>query len=132
LREKITLINGTRDIQKRKKMTIENSSRMLRTVPREKAFYFFTSIGNYTGLNAASLKEFMERINVLNVKSLEFHVGRGDLEKWAAEVLEDQWLAGEIKRIQRSGLIGEALRNQLYLTVSRHFKRLINPSSTRF
>jgi hypothetical protein len=113
-------------------MTIENSSRMLRTVPREKAFYFFTSIGNYTGLNAASLKEFMERINVLNVKSLEFHVGRGDLEKWAAEVLEDQWLAGEIKRIQRSGLIGEALRNQLYLTVSRHFKRLINPSSTRF
>ena len=132
MREKTTLINGTRDIHKRMEMTIENSSRILRTVPREKAFYFFTSIGNYTGSNAASLKEFMERINIVNVKSLEFHVGRGDFEKWTAEVLEDQWLAGEINRIQRSGLAGEALRNQLYLTVSRHFRRLTNPGSTRF
>jgi len=113
-------------------MTVENSSRILRTVPREKAFYFFTSLGNYTGLSAISLKEFADKINEVNVKSLEFHLGRGDLEKWTAEVLEDQWLAGEIKRIQRSGLMGEALRNQLSLTVSRRVKRLMNPGSFRF
>ena len=113
-------------------MTIENSSRILRTVPREKAFYFFTSIGNYTGSSAASLKEFVEKLNAVNVKSLEFHAGRGDFEKWTSEVLEDQWLTNEIRRIQRSGLTGEALRNQLYLTASRHYKRLINPGSTRF
>jgi hypothetical protein len=113
-------------------MTVESSSRILRTVPREKAFYFFTSIGNYTGSNAVSLKEFMEKVNVVNAKSLDFHLGRGDFEKWAAEVLEDKWLANEINRIMRSGLTGEALRNQLYLTVSRHFRRLTNPGSTRF
>ena len=113
-------------------MTVENSSRILRTVPREKAFYFFTSIGNYTGSSAVSLKEFMERINAVNVKSLDFHLGRGDFEKWTAEVLEDKWLANEINRIMQSGLTGEGLRNQLYLTVSRHFKRLANPGSTRF
>jgi hypothetical protein len=113
-------------------MTAENSSRILRTVPREKAFYFFTSIGNYTGSNAVSLREFMEKINAVNVKSLEFHLCRGDFEKWTAEVLEDKWLANEINRIMRSGLTGESLRNQLHLTVSRHFRRLTNPSSTRF
>jgi hypothetical protein len=110
-------------------MNSEINSRILRTVPREKAFYFFTSIGNYTGASAASLKEFMQRIKEVNIKSLEFHLHRGDFEKWTTEVLEDQWLAGEIKRLQKFGLTGDALRNQLYLTVSRRMKRLTSPSS---
>lgn len=108
-------------------MTPDTSSRILRTVPREKAFYFFTSIGNYTGTSAASLKEFMERINEVNAKSLEFHLYRADFEKWVSEVLEDAWLAGEIRRLQKFGLTGEALRDQLYLTVSRRLKRLTSP-----
>jgi len=41
-------------------MTLDTTSKILRTVSREKAFYFFTSIGNYTGISASSLKEFME------------------------------------------------------------------------
>lgn len=111
-------------------MTTEFGSKILRTVPRERAFYFFTSIGNYTGLNAASLKEFVERVNEVNVKSLEFHLYRADLEKWVSEVLEDAWLAGEIRRLQKFGLTGDALRNQLYLTVSRRLKRLTSPPSS--
>jgi hypothetical protein len=108
-------------------MAPDTGSRILRTVPREKAFYFFSSIGNYTGTSAASLKEFMEKINDVNVKSLEFHLYRTDFEKWVSEVLEDAWLAGEIRRLQKFGLAGEALRDQLYLTVSRRLKRLTSP-----
>ena len=115
------------DIRKRRTMAPDTGSRILRTVPREKAFYFFSSIGNYTGMSAASLKEFMEKINEVNVKSLEFHLYRTDFEKWVSEVLEDAWLAGEIRRLQKFGLIGEALRDQLYLTVSRRLKRLTSP-----
>jgi hypothetical protein len=111
-------------------MNPDTSSRILRTVPREKAFYFFTSIGNYTGTSAASLKEFMEKINEVNAKSLEFHLYRGDFEKWVSEALEDAWLAGEIRRLQKFGLAGEALRDQLYLTVSRRLKRLVSPPGT--
>jgi hypothetical protein len=111
-------------MNKRKNMTWESSSKTLRTVPRDKAFYFFTSIGNYTGVSASSLKEFMERINDVNVKSLEFHLSRGDLEKWIAEVLQDTELATEVKRLQRFNLTGDALRSQLGMTVSRRFKRL--------
>jgi hypothetical protein len=100
------------------------ASKILRTVAREKAFYFFTSIGNYTGLSASSLKEFMERINEVNVKSLDFHLHRGDFEKWISEVLQDEELAMEIRKLQKFNFSGDILRNQLYMTVSRRFKRL--------
>jgi hypothetical protein len=107
----------------------EMISKILRTLPREKAFYFFTSIGNYIGESAASLKEFMEKINEVNVKSLEFHLYRGDFEKWIAETVEDRELAEEIKRLQKVSLTGDALRNQLRTTVLRHYKQLTNPFS---
>jgi hypothetical protein len=105
-------------------VTLETASKILRTVPREEAFYFFTSIGNYTGLSASSLKEFVERVNDVNVKSLEFHLYRGDFERWIAEVLQDVELAGEVKRLQRFELTGDTLRSQLSVTVSRRYKRL--------
>jgi alpha-amylase len=105
--------------------------RALKTVPREKAFYFFTSIGNYTGESAASLKEFMEKISMVNIKSLEFHLNRGDFEKWIAEVLEDGQLAEEIKKLRGLNLTGEDLRSQLYMIVARELKRLIGPTPTK-
>jgi hypothetical protein len=102
----------------------EVSPRILRTVPREKAFYFFTSIGNYTGESASSLKEFMDKINEVNIKSLEFHLHRGDFEKWLNEVLEDKKLAEKIRELQRTAPAGDALRNQLFTTVSKHYYNL--------
>lgn len=110
-------------------MTAEQT-KILRTVPREKAFYFFTSIGNYTGLSTASLKEFAERMNEVSVKSLEFHLYRGDFEKWLDEVLNDTQLAEEIRRLRRINLAGEALRNQLYTVASRRLKRLTGQSDS--
>ena len=110
----------------------ENISRIFRTLPREKAFYFFTSIGNYTGESAASLKEFMEKINQVNVKSLEFHLYRGDFEKWITEVLEDRKLAEDIVKLQKTNLLGDQLRNQFYAIVSKHYQQLMyGPSLIR-
>jgi hypothetical protein len=105
----------------------EPETKALKTVPREKAFYFFTSIGNYTGESASSLKEFMEKINEVNVKSLEFHLYRGDFEKWAVEVLEDKKLADEISKLRVLNYYGYALKEQLYNVVARHYKELVSP-----
>jgi ATP-dependent helicase YprA (DUF1998 family) len=99
-------------------------SKILRTVPREKAFYFFTSIGNYTGVSACSLKEFMEKINEVNIKSLEFHLYRGDFEKWINEVLEDKELAEDVKNLRRFNFSGENLKQQLFMTISKRVKDL--------
>jgi hypothetical protein len=99
-------------------------SDVLRRLSREKAFYFFTSIGNYTGESAASLKEFMDKINEVDAKSLMFHFGRGDFEKWIAQVLEDGELAEEIGKIRKSEVAGGLLRNRLYEVVSKRYKEL--------
>ena len=105
-------------------MNQKMNSRILRTLPREKAFYFFTSIGNYTGDSAASLKEFVDKINEVNVKSLEFHFSRGDFEKWIDEVLEDKSLAVEIAGLRGKKYSGAVLKEHLYNIVARRYSQL--------
>ncbi len=104
------------------------ASRILRKLARKNAFYFFTSIGNYTGENASSLEEFLKKIKEVNVKSLEFHLYRGDFEKWAAETLEDKELAEKIRSLKSLNPTGNSLRDQLYLTVSRRYENLRDKS----
>jgi len=104
----------------------ETTSRILRTLPREKAFYFFTSIGNYTGERAISFKEFTDKINEVNVKSLEFHLYRGDFEKWIAETLEDQELTQKIENLRNRNYSGTALKEQLYKTLNKHYEKMIS------
>ena len=100
------------------------TSRILRPLSREKAFYFFTSIGNYTGESAVSLKEFMGKITEVNIKSLEFHFYRGDFKKWIAEVLEDKKLAEQIETLRYSSPTGEDLKNGLYRILTRRYSTL--------
>jgi len=102
---------------------------LLKTVSRDKAFYFFLSIGNSTGQSASSLKEFMDKLNEVNAKSLDFHLHRGDFEKWVSDVLQDQELAQELRRLQKSSPTGETLRTQLSATVSKRLKRLSGQAS---
>jgi hypothetical protein len=68
----------------------------------------------------------MEKINEVNVKSLEFHLYRGDFEKWVAEVLGDKELAKEIGQLRQAGLTGGEVRRQLHAVVSRR-SNLIGP-----
>jgi len=99
-------------------------SQTLKKLPREKAFYFFTSIGNYTGESAASLEEFLEKIKGVSIKSLEFHLYREDFEKWIAQTLEDKELAQEIQNLRNMNLSGDNLRDQIYLTVSKRYEKI--------
>jgi len=99
-------------------------------VPRENAFYFFTSIGNYTGENAASLEEFVRKIKEVDAKSLGFHLYRGDFEKWVTETLEDEELAEKIRSLKSLSPSGSSLQNQLYLIVSKRYETLKGKSSS--
>ena len=103
---------------------VEPASRILRKVLREEAFYFFSSIGNYIGQNAASLEEFLEKIREVNSRSLEFHLYRGDFEKWVDEVLGDVRLAEKIRELRNQKLIGEDLQDQLYQTILKRYNEL--------
>jgi len=101
-----------------------SSARILRTLPRKNAFYFFTSVGNYTGQSAMSLEEFANKIREVETTSLEFHFYRGDFEKWTAEVLEDSELTRRIGAVKLLEPVGNHLRDQLDFTVSKRLEEL--------
>ncbi|MDH5462311.1 MAG: DUF5752 family protein [Candidatus Bathyarchaeota archaeon] len=110
-------------------MSTSPATRILRKLPRENAFYFFTSIGNYIGEKAASLEEFVERVREVNVRSLEFHLYRGDFERWTDQTLEDRELAERIRSLKSLSPLGDSLRDQLLLIVSKRYEKLKGRSS---
>jgi len=95
-------------------MNVENKK-----ASKESAFYFFTSIGNYTGESATSIEDFLRKIEHIDIKSVEFHFYRGDFEKWLAETIGDKELAEQIKKLQDRNFAGEKLRSQLHLLVRK-------------
>jgi hypothetical protein len=83
-------------------ISAELVSKILRTVSMAEAFYFFTDVGQDAGKSATSLADFSEKLKVVPLKSIEFHFGRGDFERWFRETLGDEYLAREIGKIEKS------------------------------
>ncbi len=104
----------------------EEAVRIFRKLPREQAFHFFTSVGNYTGESAASFEEFLQKIKEINIKSMEFHLYRGDFEKWFAEILEDKELAEEILNLRDIAVTRDVLRKRLVIIVSKRRRKLLS------
>ena len=76
-----------------------------------------------------SLEEFAAKIREIETVSLEFHLYRGDFEKWADEVLEDHELTQRLSAVKLLEPVGNVLRDQLDFTVSRRLaelKRLVS------
>ena len=87
-------------------------------------FYFCVDIGIYTGISAASYEDFLASIKKVEAKSLNFHLTRGDFEKWVLDILKDERLAKEIGELRSQRLRGQALRNRLYIIVSEQLEEL--------
>ncbi len=101
----------------------ETASEILRTVPHNNAFYFFTSIGQYGGEFAASLADFCQKIKRIDVKSVDFHFKRQDFQKWIRTTIGDAYLVNEINKIGKS-FQGEELRVRIYQTIERRLTEL--------
>lgn len=96
----------------------------LEPAPENKGFYFYLRENKSTGLLARSLQEFYGIVKTIDLASLEFHVQRGDFEKWIREVLSDEELGDEIAELRVKGLSGDALRDKLCESVGRNCKIL--------
>jgi alpha-amylase len=86
---------------------------ILREVPPEQAFKFYSAVDAPLGMSARSLGEFVERVKAVEPASLAFHVQRQDFEKWVS-MLGDADLAKKIGKMRSARLEGEALRAKLY------------------
>jgi hypothetical protein len=49
------------------------ASKILRTVPYNNAFYFYTNIGQYSGEFAVSIADFCQKIKKIDIRSVNFH-----------------------------------------------------------
>ena len=101
---------------------------ILRTVPYEKGFHFYTASGNFTGETATSLDAFEQKIQVVPAGSVSFHLQRGDFQKWISDTLGDDKLAKRISLMELT-LPAEDLRKELLAIVQARisqFKRQLH------
>ena len=96
---------------------------ILRTLPYEKGFHFYTAHGNYTGETATSLHDFELKIQIVPAASMHFHLQRGDFQKWISDTLGDAELAKRISLIELT-LSSEGLRKELLETVRTRINAL--------
>ena len=98
---------------------------ILRTVPYEKGFHFYTDLGYSTGKTAMSLDSFEKILQVVAADSVNFHFQRGDFQKWIENTLGDQVLAKRVDSI-KPPVSAEELRKELLAIVQTRitqFKR---------
>ena len=98
------------------KKSIETSNKelaqeILREVPEFNAFYFFKDEGKYTGNYAVSLIIFYNMLSKIDKESLLFHFRRGDYQNWIKTIIGDNYLANEIKKIDKTVNGNELLEN---------------------
>ncbi len=105
------------------KLDRKQALQILSSVPREKAFHFHRDIDQYLGIYATNLSEFCDKIQVVDTKSLEFHLPRKDFELWLLG-LGDFELAKKMSVIRKTGLLGEDLRKRVYEVVKSRCKEL--------
>jgi predicted transcriptional regulator len=82
-------------------------------VPEGMAFHFYDDINQPTDLIAKTLVEFYENIKQVSLKSLEFHVYRGDFENWLIDACKESEFSKEIAAIKDADLRNEGLRTEL-------------------
>ena len=99
------------------------SLNILRILPANNAFYFFTDIGKYTDVCSVCLADFCNAIRTIDAKSVEFHFKRGDFALWIRETLGDKELANEIDRVSKT-IREEELRIIIHQTVDARLTKL--------
>jgi len=100
------------------------AKRILRKIPTEKSFTFSYEFKKPTNLAAHSLEEFYLNLKIVNLKSIRFHMERGDFEKWIRWVIGDNKLADKLAATTRGKATGGEIRERILGLVGQRIKEL--------
>jgi alpha-amylase len=92
---------------------------ILRTVPYEKGFHFYTAPGHFTRETATSLDAFEKKLQVVPMDSVNFHLQRGDFQKWIEDTLGDIELAKRVSLIKLTLPVEDLLKELLAIVQTR-------------
>jgi hypothetical protein len=99
------------------------TNEILRTVPIQQAFFFYTDIGAYIGIYADNLTDFHKKIDTAPLASIDFHLKRGDFVKWVRDTLGDEELAVTINRV-KTAMNPRKMKTTLKRTVKLRLNQL--------
>jgi hypothetical protein len=91
---------------------LQKEDNVLRTVPEERAFYFYAEVDTPLGVKATNLEEFVETLRRIEVSSVQFHSSRRDFANWI-QMLGDERLAKQFESLAGAGLPASQLQQQL-------------------
>ena len=95
-------------------------------VPMENDFNFYNGIDQPLDVGACSLQDFLDKIQTVDIKSIEFHMKSKDFECWINSTLGDVELSKKVALLRVTNLSGEELRNKLYQTIKSRYDELVN------
>jgi hypothetical protein len=105
------------------------ATQILSEVKPENAFLFYLSEGVSTGNSAQNLSQLFEIIKTVEIKSVEFHLKRGDFEKWIGD-LGDNILVMRLAKVREAPLEGEVVRERVVNIIGKrinYLKSLASP-----
>ena len=94
-----------------------------RTAAQDQAFYFYKGIGQPISRSSSNLAEFVQVLQSVDPTSVQFHVQRGDFERWFKS-LGEQSLANQIAGLRGRNISGQELRTELSLAVGSRVNQL--------
>jgi hypothetical protein len=106
-----------------KQTTKEAAQSILGYKAHDNAFSFYCDIGKPLNMHAHTLRDFANKLEKIDVKSIEFHVGRGDFEAWFTAI-GDADLTKKTAAVKQKKLAGENLRKQLREVVEERYAEL--------
>jgi alpha-amylase len=103
------------------------AKRLLRRLPSGMGFTFSLDFVRSTGMTVHSLNEFYLALKEIDIKSILFHIERGDFERWLSQVIGDKKLAGQFFSLSSSKKRhkGEFLRKKILKITERRLKKLM-------
>jgi alpha-amylase len=102
------------------------AKRILRRLPAGMGFTFSYEFARSSELTVHSLYEFFSALKTVDLSSIQFHVERGDFERWLRHVVGDDELADQMVKVNQSKrkLKSEALRKRILAITERRIKKL--------
>ena len=97
---------------------------LLKAVPFENDFQFYTELEKNTGITANSTVELAEKLQTVPLQSVTFHFQRQDFQRWIKITIGDEELAKRIDQINLWTNDDENLRKKLSETVQNRVAEL--------
>jgi predicted transcriptional regulator len=104
-------------------ITKEKAVAIIAYAPHDRAFNFYVTVGKPLSIHAHNMRDFAVKLDKADVKSVEFHLQRGDFEAWF-KMLGDDELAKKIVLLKKRNPGGEDIRTQLRGIVEQRYLEL--------